>query len=388
MAPTGTTVWSKEHVSRISSASSTTAPLISRLEVAAMVRGLHLWDLWPIRHPDGSLLTIAGGELWMGLSASADRDPRERHDVARLHLLHSRDGRWHDCGPVFPDGASLGSREWAGSAVYDRRRDTVTVYYTAAGRRGEARSTFVQRIAQATARLRLDGSGPRLVDWSTHQEIVHADGDVYVRAEEESGEPGFIKAFRDPFFWRDPVTRRDYLLFTASLAAAGTDFNGAIGAASRPSGDSAPWTLLPPLVHADGVNNELERPHVVAQDDRYYLFFSTQHRTFHPSLSGPTGLYGFVGPSVLGPYKPLNESGLVLRNPPEEPFQAYSWLVLNDLRAVSFIDTHSLEGKHPDDLDAAGIDARKHFGGTIAPVLQIGLDGSRASITAARTALA
>lgn len=347
-----------------------------------MVPGLHLWDLWPVRRPDGSVPTIAGGELWMGLSASADRDPRERHDVARLRLVLWRGGGWHDCGPVFPDGASLGSREWAGSAVYDSRERSVTVFYTAAGRRGEPRSTYVQRIAEATARLLLDDSRLRLVDWSAHREVVQADGEVYVRAEEERGEPGFIKAFRDPFFWRDSATRRDYLLFTASLAAARSDFSGAVGVAARPSGDSAPWKLLPPLVHADGVNNELERPHIVVRDGRYYLFFSTQRRTFHPSVKGPTGLYGFVGWSLLGPYEPINSSGLVLRNPPEEPFQAYSWLVLNDLRAVSFVDTHSLQGKHPDDLDAAGIDARSHFGGTIAPVLQLGLDGSRAAITA------
>jgi levansucrase len=383
MSATQTTVWTAEHVAAISGRASTTAPLISRLEVTRMVPGLHLWDLWPVRNPDGTVPSIGGGELWMGLSAPADRDPRERHDLARLRLVLWREGRWHDCGPVFPDGASLGSREWAGSAVYDDGRQAVTVFYTAAGRRGEPRPTYVQRIAQATARIALDGTCPRLVEWSAHREVMRADGGTYVRAEEERGEPGFIKAFRDPFFWRDPASRRDYLLFTASLASAETDFNGAVGVAVRPSDQNPTWTLLPPLLHADGVNNELERPHVVVRDGCYYLFFSTQRRTFHPSLSGPTGLYGFVGQTLLGPYEPLNGSGLVLRNPPEEPFQAYSWLVLNDLRAVSFVDAHSLEGKHPDDLQAAGIDARRHFGGTIAPVLRLVLDGTRAWIDGA-----
>lgn len=364
---------------------STTAPLISRLEVAEMVSGLHLWDLWPVRNPDGTVSSVGAGELWMGLSAPAGRDPRERHDVARLRLVLWRSGGWHDCGPVFPDGASLGSREWAGSAVYDHSQRSVTVFYTAAGRHGEPRTTFVQRIAQATARLAVDGPCPRLVEWSQHREVVRADGAMYVRAVEEQGEPGFIKAFRDPFFWRDRTTRHDYLLFTASLAAAKTDFNGAVGVAVRPSDGDRPWTLLPPLIHADGVNNELERPHVVVRDGRYYLFFSTQRRTFHPTVSGPTGLYGFVGRSLLGPFEPLNGSGLVLRNPPEEPFQAYSWLVLNDLRAVSFVDAHSLEGRHPDDLDAAGIDARSHFGGTMAPVLRLVLDGTRAWIHGAHS---
>ena len=38
---------------------------------------------------------------------------------------------------------------------------------------------------------------------------------------------------------------------------------------------------------------------------------------FHPADCGPTGLYGFVAPRLIGPYEPLNDSGLVLRNPPD-----------------------------------------------------------------------
>jgi len=160
------------------------------------------------------------------------------------------------------------------------------------------------------------------------------------------------------------------------MAHATTDFNGCIGIA-RDGAEG--WELLDPLVTADGVNNELERPHVVVHDERYYLFFSTQRRTFHPGLSAPTGLYGFVAPNLLGPYEALNGSGLVLQNPPAEPHQAYSWLVLNDLRTVSFVDFPGLRGRDPDDLEAEGEDSlRRHFGGTMAPVLRLDLRGGRA----------
>src|SRR6266545_1420666 len=132
----------------------------------------------------------------------------------------------------------------------------------------------------------------------------------------------------------------------------------------------------------------LGRHHVVVRDGRYYLFFSTQRRTFHPDVSAPTGLYGFVGPTVLGPYEPLNGSGLVLRTPPEEPFQAYSWLVLNDLRTVGFVDWYALHGHHPDDLEAEGeASVRRHFGGTMTPVMQLGVDGDRAWIAEVDTSL-
>jgi levansucrase len=193
-------------------------------------------------------------------------------------------------------------------------------------------------------------------------------------ADQDTGAPGFIKAFRDPFYFRHPESGQAYLLFTASLAHSATDFNDCIGIA-RQDGDT--WTLLDPLVSADGVNNELERPHAVVRDGQFYLFFSTQGRTFHPDVTGPTGLYGFVGPDLLGPYGPLNGSGLVLRNPPAEPFQAYSWLVLNDLRTVSFVVSYTLHGRSPDDL---GPEERGHFGGTAAPVLHLSVDGERAGL--------
>ena len=40
------------------------------------------------------------------------------------------------------------------------------------------------------------------------------------------GAIGTIKAFRDPAFFRDPADGCDYLLFTASLAASASAWNG------------------------------------------------------------------------------------------------------------------------------------------------------------------
>jgi hypothetical protein len=47
---------------------------------------------------------------------------------------------------------------------------------------------------------------------------------------------------------------------------------------------------------------------------------------------------------------------------------------------VSFVDFHSLRGRHPDDLDFRSDEDGRRFGGTIAPILQLGLDASRAWI--------
>lgn len=96
-------------------------------------------------------------------------------------------------------------------------------------------------------------------------------------------------------------------------------------------------------------------------------------------MTGPTGLYGFVAGLMDGDWKPLNGSGLVLRNPIEEPHQCYSWLVLNDLRVTSFVDMHTLGGRNPDEVEASG-SVPEHFGGTPGPVNQIALEGDRAHL--------
>ncbi|WP_169951704.1 glycoside hydrolase family 68 protein [Microbispora sp. H11081] len=362
--------WTRRHIAALTGDAATTAPVIGFAASPRVLPHDDIWDLWPIQEEDGSTSVVRGRELWMALSAPALGHPEERHDHARLRLL-ARDGDgWTDLGHVFADGASPGSREWSGSAI--RRPDgTVSVYYTAAGRRGEERPTFAQTVIEARARLVTDGDRITLDQAAEHREVLRWDGVTYLPADEIEGGPGRIKAFRDPGWFRDPADGRDYLLVAASVAApagAGHAFMGAVAlAAATPDG----WALRPPLLVADGVNHEIERPHIVVHGSSYYLFFVTQRHSFHPPGSAPTGLYGFVAPSLTGPYTPLNGSGLVLRNPPEEPDQAYAWLVLPDLQVVSFLNYRSVGG--PDPWTAGPAEARDAFGGTIAPVLELSL---------------
>ena len=61
-----------------------------------------------------------------------------------------------------------------------------------------------------------------------------------------------------------------------------------------PSGDPTDWELRSPILEGVGTNQELERPHVVVQDGRYYLFLSSHEHTFAEGLEGYDALYGFV----------------------------------------------------------------------------------------------
>lgn len=366
--------WTSRHLRLLAATASTTAPVFDPPALPRILPDLDLWDLWPVQDEDGSTSVVDRQELWMALSAPALGHPEERHDQARLRLLGRDGATWADLGNVFADGASPGSREWSGSAV--RRADgTVSVYYTAAGRRGEARPTYRQSVVESRPALTADGGGILLRRDAEHREVLRSDGRTYLPADEPDGAPGRIRAFRDPGWFRDPADGRDHLLVAASTAYE-DGFTGAIALAEEQDGA---WRLLPPLLIADGVNHELERPHVVVHDSWYYLFFCTQRHTFHPAGRAPTGLYGFAAPSLAGPYEPLNGSGLVLQNPSCEPDQAYAWLVLPDLHVVSFANYRSREGTDLRSAEAA--QARANFGGTIAPTLRLTLDGLTTSVT-------
>lgn len=384
-APTLMSRWTATHVAGLADGPPRAGALITPGRFRAVAPGLDVWDLWPVQEPDGQVARFGGAELWMTLAAPAHGDPVERHGRARLHLLRRSGEAWRDLGPVLPQAASPGSREWSGCTVVDPAHSRLTLLFTAAGRRGEADLTFEQRIFQTEASLSGVGEAMKIGPWGPAREVIKSDGRLYDPADQTKGKAGEIKAFRDPAVFRDPADGQIWLVFAGSLgrsssaltsaARDSSAFNGAVGLARATGSGMTEWTLLPPILHADGLNNELERPHVIVRDGLYYLFWSTQREVFAPGgPSGPTGLYGMVAPALQGPYEPLNGDGLVLSNPPDAPYQAYSWWVLGDLSVVSFVNYWGWAGDVPPQGDAG----RRCFGGAPAPVQHIRLEGSRA----------
>ena len=368
-----TSDWTREAVARISTAPVPVAPVIDHDAVRPILPGIDLWDYWPVQERDGRTASIAGGTLYMLLAAPVLGDPDKRHGFARIRLMHQTKAGWRNLGNLLPDGFSPGSREWSGSAIIDDGHGRVTLYFTAAGRRGEPELSFEQRLFETHAPLAVIGGIPCLGSWSEAIEIVAADGEMYSSDMSGGGAIGTIKAFRDPAWFRDPADAEAYLLFAASLAQSSSPWNGAVGIARQERGR---WILANPLISADGVNNELERPHIIYHDRCYYCFWSTQAKVFAADgPSGPTGLYGMVAKEFHGPWRPLNGSGLVFGNPAGAPFQAYSWLVLADLNVIAFVDRPGLSAE-PADVTVA----RRHFSGTPAVPLRLMLDADRATL--------
>ena len=345
---------------------------ITAADVAPILPGIDLWDCWPLAHEDGRSAVIDGRVLWFFLSAPVLPDPVDRHGLARIRLLsHGADG-WRDHGHALPDGLNPGTREWAGSAVLSDDGVTVTLFYTVAGRR-DGPFSFEQRLFAVEGRLH----GQDIGQWQQPREIIVADGVRYLCDRQESAAPvpGTIKAFRDPAWFRDPITGKAHVVFTASAAWSHDTHNGVIGIATR-EGDA--WVLGDPLIEAIGVNNELERACLVYRSGRYYVFWSTQRHTFGPHVvAGPNGLYGAVADTLAGPWRMINGNGLVAANPLDEPTQSYSWWVTGEDEVWSFTDYWGMAGRtladHPELL-------RSQFGGTPAPVFRLRFDGDRVMI--------
>ena len=364
-----TTAWTADCVRNINSSRIPRIPIIKETHHAGLDAGRVYWDMWPIQDKDGYVASIRGRELWMALTAHGCGDPSLRHFEAKIRLIERKSGNWFDRGDVLPEFTVDYEREWAGSAVTDG--EGVSLYFTAAGT-DQRPGGYQQRLVEAHAIIGPDG----LPDaWTAPRALISEVAPEYMLADAHEGEAGKIKAFRDPAYFRDPADGREYLIFTASLAGTGSNYNGAVGIARR-TGDG--WKLLPPLIHADGVNNELERAHVVFHQGSYYAFWATQRSTFSPDLNhAPNGLYGMVSDNLLGEYRPLNGTGLVLANPDDEPLQSYSWFVTRELLVSSFVDFRGLKGE-PVPTDP--VEANKMFGGVPAPLLKLSIDGDRCEL--------
>lgn len=362
--------WLPEHIATIAPESMSVAPVFERAAVVDVLAGYDVWDHWPVLTANGSLADMAGGQWVIALAAPRAADPEDRHAVARMRLFRRTEPGWRDLGPLFRQDDAPGSRQWSGSAILSDAGDALRLFFTAVGAQGEPIPGYTQRLFETTAAVQHDAGEPMLGNWSVPVECARADGVIYESDMTGGGAIGTIKAFRDPYFYRDR-DGDDWLLFTASESSAASPWNGVVGVARWIAGR---WALQPPVVRATGLNNELERPHVIDHQGQVYLFWSTQAKVFAPDGPvGPTGLYGLVADRWGGPWRPVNGSALVFANPVAAPAQAYSFQVLPDLSVWSFAD---MPGAGAMPIDTAA--RRASFSGGPAPVLQLALDGDRA----------
>lgn len=399
-------IWTRQEAQNIRVTPQNSAPVIDFDELELTAPDLWVWDTWPLREQDGSIAVLPGGwRVIFSLTAPRSVLPGKRHDIAQINYFYARDGQdWIPGGPIFPAGDPLGSRQWAGSAF--RKDGEIFFFYTATGREGEASISYEQRLAFARGEIFSNLDGVLFGNWGPHEIILEPDGEFY-QTQEQSGS-GIIYSFRDPWYFIDPETSCEYILFEGNtpitpvvrecepenigdgdfvsgnnVPGAAAQFNGNVGIAIKRGGpdDFTEWELLPSILEAECVNQQLERPHIVYIGQKYHLFVISHQFTFAPGVDGPDGLYGFVANNLFGNYTPLGEGGLVIANPPEQPFQAYSWVVLPDLTVESYVNYFNLGG-----LTLAEVGNQppefifERFGGVLAPTLLLEINGLETNI--------
>lgn len=350
-------VWTPQMVDSIAQDVHVTLPMMIH-PLTPFDEGTYVWDAWPIRTPDGAIAEFDGWVVMIGLSAEWQEvidSGYAFYTLSEWRYWYTRDGNWRPGGRVFTAEDGLGTRQWAGSTVYDPETQRVTFYYTAVGAPDAAsleadpaprtvsifneaigRPSTVQRLASATASIAVTDQGVAFDNVGDHRILAEADGFWYDTYDTYLAQDA-VYGFRDPEYWRDPRTGAEHILFTANAGGQKGPYNGVIGLMTK---DGEDWALRPPILLSEGVNSQLERPHVVTRDDGLYLFFSTHDFTFSPQHRGPRGLYGFRSASgdITGLLKPVNGHGLVAANPESAPAQVYSFYVLPDGKVMSYLN--------------------------------------------------
>lgn len=385
--------WTREQALAIRANAQNTKPRVPA-DFPVMTDQVWIWDTWPLTDLDMNPVSFNGYNIIFSLVAPRSIFFGDRHWQAKIGYFYSKDARsWTYGGTLFPAGSSRGSREWAGSTVLESG-NRVHTFYTASGRDngGIDPNDALQRLAHATGNIFTTNEGVFFRGFTDHQIIAEADGTLYQTLEQSQAGP-IIYAFRDPFAFRDPVDHKIYALFEGNNGGiAGSHrcdrneignvpaghvvpdmaryYTGNIGLMAAQNTQLTSWKLLPPLLSAECTNQQTERPHLVVNNGRYHLWTISHQFTFAPGLSGPDGLYGFVGAGLRSDYVPLNGSALVLGNPADAPLQNYSDYVMPNLLVESFIDTVP-----------TGNGDEVRYGGTLAPSLQLAIDGTTTRLT-------
>lgn len=395
-----------------------------------------VWDTWPLTDRHAQQYSYKGWEVIFSLTA----DPHagyvfdDRHTHARIGFFYRKaglpaserpaNGGWIYGGRVFPEGASkalfgndtiTGNSEWSGSARVDVAdidpSGHVTIFYTAVSfNRNPDNSNITPPraiIAKAEGRLHANGERVWMSGFEQHTNLLEPDGYYY-----QSRQQNEFYSFRDPFTFEDPAyPGMTFMVFegntggvrgipSCSVEDLGYDPNdphkeevetvinmGAyyqkanVGLAVALNDDLGNWEFLPPILSANCVNDQTERPQIYMKDGKYYLFTISHRGTYAAGVDGPDGVYGFVGDGIRSDFQPMNAgSGLVLGNPTDlnqpvgqpyalnpnqnpRTFQSYSHYVMPGGEVESFIDAIGLRR-----------------GGSLAPTVRLKIEGISSSI--------
>ncbi|MGC5172199.1 glycoside hydrolase family 68 protein [Microbacterium sp. DT81.1] len=392
-----------------------------------------VWDSWPLTDENGDQYSVNGQEIIFSLVADRSLGFDDRHVFAKIGYFYRpalipdeqrpEDGGWTYGGLVFEEGVTgqifedqsySHQTQWSGSARVFKGGEIKLFFTDVAFYRnpdGSNIKPYDPRIALSLGKVHAGPNGVSFTGFDEVIDLLQADGTYY-----QTGAQNPFFNFRDPFTFEDPAHPGEtYMVFEGNTAmqretatcdaedlgyrdgdpyaetveevnATDATLNiGNIGLAKAKNKELTEWEFLPPILSANCVTDQTERPQFVFKDGKYYLFTISHRSTYAAGLDGPEGVYAFVGDGIRSDFQPLNHgSGLALGNPTNlnflggEPFapdfnqhpghfQAYSHYVMPGGLVQSFIDTI---GTHDNFVR----------GGTLAPTVKIDLQGDTSAV--------
>ncbi len=270
-----------------------------------------MWDCWFVKHdvPDGD-----GKWHMFYLQNIKMENPKDRHQVNPEkadspvtvgHAVSDNLIDWKEVGTAIEptkfswDEVAI----WTGSIV--KKGDWYYKFYT--GRNRE--DILVQKIGLAKSK--------DLMNWEKVEGPVLEADNVFYHMDNTRNNLDTVPAWRDPFVFKDPKTKKHFMTISARVKGEETEHNACLALAEAEDEDLHKWKLHPPIL-APGRYDEMETSQVVYHDDWYYLFFCSHFRGYHPNWAAEhgawTGLHCYRAKELMGPYEPVNDNGVVMKN--------------------------------------------------------------------------
>lgn len=388
--------WTIENARGIRATTTNTFPAFDTGVIKQLMPGYESWDNWPVRDEDGYIANIGGFIVMLALVRPEGADFGSDERIA---YFYSEDGKHYKNGGFLIGETKLYGdvREWSGSTILREDGMLQTFYTCSYGKEYGGVWQTVQRLATAIQEVVVapapdeNSYGYDIIIKTPHYHelmggVCEPDGNLYETpqqaSERESNWPTRHRVSvgsdqtenncnRDPFYFRDPVTRKRYLAFEGNtgaayhppgyvrpeyvsakgLAAEGfaptedmLKANGCIGLIELVDDENTYGQFLPPLVTANLVTDEIERINIIFHQGHYYLFCVGHGNkntlvSENADLTNRDYMLGFRAASMQGPWTPLNGTGVVVQQKSygeayggqaENEQAVYSWLLVPD----------------------------------------------------------
>ncbi|UZW14665.1 glycoside hydrolase family 68 protein [Clostridium pasteurianum] len=326
---------------------------------------LDVWDSWPLQNSDGTVANYKGYNIVFALAG----DPKNGNDTS-IYLFYQKIGQtsidsWKNAGRVFKDSDKFANpndphlkyqtQEWSGSATLTSD-GKIRLFYTDFSGAPEDGGTGDGNQVITTAQVnmsKVDRDTLKVDGVEDHKSIFDGgDGKLYQNVQQFRDAGMYLSpdnhTLRDPHYVEDKGHK--YLVFEAntgsddgyqgenslynrayyggSKAFFQSDKNALLNSDKKETASYANGALgiielndnytlkkvMKPLIASNTVTDEIERANIFKLNGKWYLFTDSRGSKMTINGIGNKDVYmlGYVSNSINGPFKPLNDSGLVL----------------------------------------------------------------------------